>query len=155
MVDDPYSQTGGKIAVTVSLRDDPLGTLYADNKISQPQFEAGERLREQLRKAEFGVLKAADTTREPVDGRGAHYGGDDQRLKAYDRVKSVRDKLGPQAFALVRDVLSGSRFLTHPADIARLAAALDTVAATHGLQMDRGRPFTRHHDKYSEMAKAA
>jgi hypothetical protein len=38
LVADPYSTTGGKIAVTASLRDDPLGKLYARRQIDDAQY---------------------------------------------------------------------------------------------------------------------
>jgi hypothetical protein len=38
LVTDPYSTTGGKIAVTASLRDDPLGKLYARRQIDDAQY---------------------------------------------------------------------------------------------------------------------
>jgi hypothetical protein len=143
VVDDPYSDTGGKITVTVSLRDDTLGTLYADGRITRPQWEAGERLREQLRQVEFGKLKAVNYSNEPVDGGGAYMDyGAERRAKAYDSIKAARAKLGRQTFALVRDVIA--------TDIAELRTALDKLALHYGLQ-NRQRGFDRHDDKYSAL----
>ncbi len=150
VVDDPYGP--GQIAVTVSLRDDALGVLYADGKISQPQWAAGGQLRECLNRTEFGRLKSVNLSREPVDGGGAYVdSGAERRRKAYDEVARVRSELGPQAFALVRSVVSQGQFLTHPADIARLCDALDQLAVLFGLQ-GRPRGAERPSDKYSAMA---
>ena len=46
LVTDPYSTTGGKIAVTASLRDDPLGKLYARRQIDDAQYRVGLMLTE-------------------------------------------------------------------------------------------------------------
>ncbi len=150
MVDNPYGV--GQIEVTVSLRDDPLGALLADGKISHSQWEVGERLRGHLNSAEFGKLKAVNYGKEPVDGGGIYedYGAD-RRRKAYDEVARVRDKLGPRAYALVRAVVSQDQFLIEPSDIAQLCDALDQLAVLFGLQ-SRQRRFERHDDKYSAMA---
>ena len=72
MVADPYSTTGGKIAVTASLRDDPLGKLYARRQIDDAQYRVGLMLTEFFELAEIGSVQAVDPAKEPVDGRGAY-----------------------------------------------------------------------------------
>jgi hypothetical protein len=71
LVADPYSTTGGKIAVTASLRDDPLGKLYARRQIDDAQYRVGLMLTEFFELAEIGSIQAVDPSKEPVDGRGA------------------------------------------------------------------------------------
>jgi hypothetical protein len=41
VVADPYSRTAGRIVVTASVRDGPLGRLYADKQIDEAQYRAG------------------------------------------------------------------------------------------------------------------
>jgi hypothetical protein len=71
LVADPYSTTGCKIAVTASLRDDPLGKLYARRQIDEAQYRVGLMLTEFFELAEIGSVQAVDSSKEPVDGRGA------------------------------------------------------------------------------------
>jgi hypothetical protein len=70
-VPDPYSTTGGQILVTASLRDDPLGRLFARRHIDEGQYRAGLKLLELFGLAEIGSVQGMDPSKEPVDGRGA------------------------------------------------------------------------------------
>jgi hypothetical protein len=71
-VPDPYSKTGRKIVVTATLRDDPLGQLYARRHIDEAQYFVGLKLRELFDLAEIGAIQAMDPGKEPVDGRQRH-----------------------------------------------------------------------------------
>jgi hypothetical protein len=65
MVPDPWSPHGGKIVVTGSLRDDPLGGLHARKHIDDVQFRAGLFLLELFELAEIGSIQAMDPGKEP------------------------------------------------------------------------------------------
>jgi hypothetical protein len=68
---------GGKIAVTASLRDDPLGKLHARRQIDDAQYRVGLMLTEYFELAEIGSVQAVDPSKEPVDGRGQYVDVDD------------------------------------------------------------------------------
>jgi hypothetical protein len=72
LVADPYPTTGGKIAVTASLRDDPLGQLFARRQIDEAQYRPGRMVEEWLELSEIGSVQAIDPAKEAVDGRGQY-----------------------------------------------------------------------------------
>jgi hypothetical protein len=107
VVADPYSTTGGKIAVTASLRDDPLGRLYAHRHIDEGQYRAGLKLLELFELAEIGSVQAMDPGKEPVDGRGALVEPiTDRQMRAARQLAFVRSVLGQVGYDLCRAVLA-------------------------------------------------
>lgn len=67
----PKNLGNSSLPVTASLRDDPLGRLFARRHIDDAQYRGGLKLLELFELAEIGSLQAMDPGKEPVDGRGA------------------------------------------------------------------------------------
>src|SRR3972149_5789289 len=68
-VDDPYgTETGEKIVVFRSLRDDPIGAMHARNQVDQAQYAAARHWQRGYEAVEISGARAIDTTREAVDG---------------------------------------------------------------------------------------
>jgi hypothetical protein len=107
IVSDPYSSTGGKIVVTASIRDDPLGRLHARKHIDDAQYRIGLFLRELFELAEIGSIEAMDPGKEPVDGRVAYIEPiTDRQIKAGRKLAYVRSVLGQVGYDLCRAVLA-------------------------------------------------
>jgi hypothetical protein len=91
LVADPYPTTGGKIAVTASLRDDPLGQLFARRQIDEAQYRPGRMVEEWLELSEIGSVQAIDPAKEAVDGRGQYVEAiTDKQIHAMRRLAHVR-----------------------------------------------------------------
>ena len=167
-VDDPFAASDqiSKIAVTSSLRDDPLGRLYARRQIQQHQFEVGRYVQALFERAEAGHIQAPDPAREYVDGRGAHVDPiTDSQLDAVARLKLALAALGERGYALVRDVLCDRIFMADVAQRAgqrsrtvvafigqRFREALEDLSYVYGFA---GKAPSRRapHDKFSAAAK--
>ena len=106
MVDDPYSQEGGRILVLQSRRDDQLVGLHARGKIDDAQFQAGRKWEEYEEAASIGGASAIDPTKEAVDGGKIPEPFTDRHLKAIRRLAEARSELGPVGYSLVKIVLS-------------------------------------------------
>jgi hypothetical protein len=90
-VDDPFSTTGGKIVVTASLRDDPLGRLYKHKQIGEHQYQVGLKVQGYFELAGAAAVRAMDPTEVVVDGRAAYYDDiADKRRKAFERLQDAR-----------------------------------------------------------------
>src|SRR3972149_3352384 len=79
-VDDPYgTETGEKIVVFRSLRDDPIGAMHARNQVDQAQYAAARHWQRCYEAGEISGAQAIDTTKEGgVRGRlaeplGGHF----------------------------------------------------------------------------------
>ena len=163
LVADPYSTTGGKIAVTASLRDDPLGKLYARRQIDEAQYRVGLMLTEFFELAEIGSIQAIDTTKEPVDGRGAFVETITERQRhASRRLAHVREILGQVGYELCRAVCAEGKQMEEIAARAgpvtettikywgkRFRECLQTLAVALGATGKRG---NSPNDRYSELA---
>jgi hypothetical protein len=161
LVADPYSTTGGKIAVTASLRDDPLGKLYARRQIDDAQYRVGLMLTEFFELAEIGSIQAVDPSKEPVDGRGAlvETTTESQR-RASRRLAHVREILGQVGYELCRAVCAEGKQMDEIA--ARVASVTETTIRYWGKRFREclqtlavGLGATRGHspnDRYSELA---
>jgi hypothetical protein len=163
MVADPYSTTGGKVAVTASLRDDPLGRLFAHRQIDEAQYRAGLKLLELFDLAEIGSVQAMDPGKEPVDGRGALVEPiTDRQMRAARQLAHVRSTLGKVGYDLCRSVLADRMFMEQIAAAAgqvsqrsidfwarRLRECLQTLAVAFGVTGKRERA---PNDKYTELA---
>jgi hypothetical protein len=163
IVPDPYSSTGGKIVVTASIRDDPLGQLYARRHIDDAQYRTGLFLRELFELAEIGSVQAMDPGKEPVDGRGQYVETITERhIRAHRQLAHMRSLLGHFGYDLCRAVIASGM-------------TMEAVAAMHGpvtqltikyfgkrfreclqtLAMDAGATGKRQRaprDKYTELA---
>lgn len=75
-------------AVTVNLKESPLGWLYAHGHLTEPQYEAGERLRADWERAQIApsITMRWDPVR--VDGGG----GRDHGLTASERQIAAKDR---------------------------------------------------------------
>jgi hypothetical protein len=163
-IPDPWSDTGDRITVTSSLRDDPLGRLAVHNQILPHQHECGKFLQEQFEAAEIGGMKSLDFGREAIDGRGAHREPfSDRQRRAGIKLAQARAKLGRDSFGLLQLVLGGRMFIGQVAAArgwdARIIArrfkvALESLAELWGFtgQAPRRRKLR---DKFSRMAAEA
>jgi hypothetical protein len=97
--DDPHRE-GRQVVATASLRDDPLGLLFARRQIEPHQFTAGRRLQAAFEAVELGGIKAVDPGRVVVDSRGTNFSPSERSLSAIDLLKSVRGHLGKRGYEL-------------------------------------------------------
>src|SRR3972149_5164341 len=68
-VDDPYgTETGEKIVVFRSLRDDPVGAMPNRGQIREWQYTAARHWQKLHAVAGIGGVRGFDTTRDAVDG---------------------------------------------------------------------------------------
>lgn len=105
-VRDPYDDAGGKITVTQNIRGDTLGYMKARNQISEHQYQAGRHWQGLYERAGIGQLKAADPTKEPVDGGGAMSDGiTDGVVNAVKGLARADAALGLHGMFLIREVL--------------------------------------------------
>jgi len=110
IVDDPYSSNGEKIKVTRSLRDDVLAHLYARKDIDDAKFEAGRMYERFVEESQIGTVKAADPTKEPVDGGGIIVEPiSDRQTMAVRQLSQAARVLGLRGDALVRQILVDRR----------------------------------------------
>lgn len=125
-VADPYSTTGGKIVVTASLRDDPLGRLHARRQITESQYATGHYVQNLFELAAIGSVQAMDPSKEFVDGRGQFIDPiTEGQRRADKRLREARDALGARGYALVRSVLSERLFI-------------EQIASSQGERSERG-----------------
>lgn len=110
IVDDPFSSMGEKIRVTRSLRDDVLAHLYARKDIDDAKFEAGRMYEKFVEQSQIGTVKAADPTKEPVDGGGVIIEPiSDRQAIAVSQLTKAAVVLGHKGNALVRQILIDRR----------------------------------------------
>lgn len=129
IVADPYSTTGGTIAVTASLRDDPLGRLHARRHISDCQHATGHYVQNLFELAAIGSIQAMDPSKEFVDGRGQFIDPiTEGQRRADKRLGEAREVLGARGYALVRAVLSDRLFI-------------EQIATAQGIGTEAGRKF--------------
>jgi hypothetical protein len=105
-IDDPY-ESGARIGVVRSVRDDPLGDRHARGHIDQAQFEAGRQFQKQFLIAERGP-KAVQFS-EAVDGNPPRESLTDKQLAAWKWLAKCYRRLGADGSALVNDVLIHAR----------------------------------------------
>lgn len=165
-VADPFSDSGGRIVVTVSTRDDPLSGMKARRHISECQYQSGRRMQEYFEAAEIGSIQATDPGKEFVDGRGQFVESiTDRQQYAVEKVNLARAELGRASFDLVRDILMARQTVAQAALArgvtgqrridatgTRFRGALDELAELFGLSgtAPRRKPI---HDKLSELAE--
>jgi hypothetical protein len=119
---------GNSVAVA-SLRDDPLGALWARHQIDDAKYVAGRHWQKLYEAAEIGDLRGADFSRERVDGgRNGVEILTDHCTRAMATLTRCSEALGRQGDALVRDVLGRG-------------LCLFEVAAARGLGTQRGTEY--------------
>jgi hypothetical protein len=163
-VADPYSTTGGRITVTASLRDDPLGRLHARRQIKEHQYAVGHYVQNLFELAASGRLQAMDPSKEPVDGRGAFVEPiTDGQMRAGRRLQEARHTLGARGYALVKAVLADRLFLEQVAQASGISSrmagnkfreCLDELADLFGFA-GRAPSHRAPRDEHSQPAKHA
>jgi hypothetical protein len=104
-VDDPFGlETGDKIVVLRSIRNDPLGRLQSRRQIDEPQYQGGRAFQNDWEKAERGP-RAVDPTREYVDGGEQREPITESQRKAVLRLNRIERELGSDGSMLVHEVL--------------------------------------------------
>jgi hypothetical protein len=107
VVDDPHGiETGEKITVLRSLRDDPLAQMHARSQIDQAQYYAGRHWQKAYELAELGGSRAIDPTKEAVDGGRIPEPLTDQQAKAFGDLKKASRALGINGELIVKDILA-------------------------------------------------
>jgi hypothetical protein len=127
-VEDPYAR-GERISALTSLRDDPLGALWARHQIDDARFMAGRHWQKIYETAAIGDMRSIDLSAERIDG-GTHATEplNDRRVSAMAKLRSCRESLGTVGESLVTDVLGRSLTLVE-------------VAASRGLNSHRHLDF--------------
>lgn len=104
-VDDPLAlESGEKIVVLRSIRNDPLGRLHSHHQIDEAQYRGGRAFQNDWERAERGP-QAVDPTREYVDGARAREPVTESQRQAVLRLNRIERELGTDGAALVHDVL--------------------------------------------------
>ena len=104
-VDNPLAlESGEKIVVLRSIRDDPLGRLHARRQIDEAQYQGGRAFQNDWERAERGP-RAVDPTREYVDGGQMREPITEGQRKAVLRLNRAERELGADGSALVHDIL--------------------------------------------------
>lgn len=167
VVDDPY-QPGYKVAVSASLRDDPLGRLHARRQVTESQYAAGHYLQAMFELAEIGSVQAMDPGKPAVDGRGQYVEPiTDKQRRAVKRLTEARQALGKRGYELAFQVLGSRMFIEqcaivrglrgkHAAEYLgkRFRECLDTIAETFGFSGQA--PAARQvRDQHSDNARFA
>src|SRR5512143_1500929 len=91
--------------VVRSIRNDPLGALYAQGIVDRVQWTAGEIWRWSYVNSEIGSLRAIDPTREGVDGGSLNDPSFEQVKRAVANLRRAAVALGKYDEALVTDVI--------------------------------------------------
>ena len=105
-VPDPYGV--GTISVLRSTRDDPLAGMFARRFIDSAQFAAGRHWQQCWEAAQIGQIRAVDTTKEPVDGKGpACTPFTDKQREAFRELQLASVVLGYEGDCIIREVLAG------------------------------------------------
>ena len=109
-IPDPYEQ-GAILQAVASIRDDPIGRLYARGQIDQAQFLAARRWQELYEASEIGPLRGMQL-KDPVDGCGETPDPiTDKQRKANLSLKAAAAALGVEGEALIKDVLGNRLFM--------------------------------------------
>lgn len=122
VVSDPYSETGEKIKVTRSLRDDPLAAMYEREQIDDAQFAAGRKWQLLHGKSTIGSIKAIDPGKEAVDGGIMSEPITDMQIAAFQELAKCAGELGFFGNRLVFAVLGEGKQINEAAREFRLSA---------------------------------
>jgi len=106
VVKDPYSTSGGHIAVTRSVRDDPLADMLSRRVIDQALFEAGRTWQRYHELTTIGPISAIDPSKEAVDGGRMPDPITDKQIDAFREIAAADKMLGQGGAILVRNLLS-------------------------------------------------
>lgn len=106
IVKDPYSENGEHIAVTRSVRDDPIADMLSRRVIDQAMFEAGRQWQRYHELTEIGPISAIDPSKEAVDGGRTPEPITDKQIDAFRKIAEADKMLGQWGSILVRNLLS-------------------------------------------------
>lgn len=164
---DPFD---GKMRIKViSLRNDPLGHMYARECIDDVQLRAGRDYQRDWEVAEIGGVRAIDPAKDKVDGGKFTEPDTDSRLKARAELNRLHAALGEYGRQLVQLVLAQNIALAQVAQMwgmlehhayrslrFRFIECLDTIARKKGHALERadGGP-RRKRDEFDIMARYA
>lgn len=115
IVPDPYSNTGEKIKVLRSIRDDPLASMYHHGRINDAQLEAGRKWQKLHELSTIGAISAIDPTKEAVDGGQLRDPITDHQIKAFRALADAYKELGAFGGRLIFDVLADGMTLAKAA----------------------------------------
>jgi hypothetical protein len=144
IVDDPL-ESGAKLLVMRSLRDDPLAAMHSAKQLDDAQFLAGRRWQEIKRICQVGDVQAIDPAKEAVDGGRGPEGITDQQIDAFKDLSQALRALGIEGGYLIQLFLDKGLTLTLIAEQwgwfkerdrdflgRRLRECLDTLAVCFG-----------------------
>jgi hypothetical protein len=115
VVTDPHSETGEKIQITRSLRDDPLGWLHSRNQIDEAQYQAGRKWQKLHECSTIGVIQAIDPAKEAVDGGMMRDFLTDRQIDAFKQLAESYKELGKYGGKLVCQILGEGRSISEVA----------------------------------------
>ena len=131
-VPDPYER-GAELSAIASIRDDPIGRLYARGQIDQAQFLAARRWQELYEASEIGKVRGMQL-KDPVDGSGPTPDPiTDRQRKAIKELEAIKAELGRDGNALINDVLGNRLFMF---DVARKRGYVDSDGAPRQREVD-------------------
>ena len=108
---DPY-ESATRMTAPVSIRDDPLGRLFARNQISEPLFEAGRYWQAMYEASMIGRVRGMDPTKEPVDGTPVYPEPiTDRHKKAVKWLEAIARELGSAGDEVIFMVLGNRIFI--------------------------------------------
>ena len=142
VVDDPYSDNGGKLRVIRSVRDDPLAGMYARKQVDEAQYVAGRQWQRHYEMAGIGSIRAIDPGKEAVDGGRFPDPLSDSQMAASDQLVKADMALGQDRCAIIRDILGEGLDIT-------------LCATRRGMvrQIDRRAISAKFHDSLEILAK--
>jgi hypothetical protein len=105
VVTDPHSETGEKIQITRSLRNDPLAVMALRKVIDEAQFQAGRKWQKLHECSTIGVIQAIDPAKEAVDGGMMRDFLTDRQIDAFKQLAASYKKLGMSGGWMVAKVL--------------------------------------------------
>ncbi len=105
IVADPYSDTGDKIKVLRSVRNDPLASMVSRGQIDEAQFQAGRKWQKLHDCSTIGSIQAIDPGKEAVDGGGMREFLTDRQIDAFKELTASYEKLGTNGRKLVFQIL--------------------------------------------------
>ncbi len=105
VADDPY-ESGAKVTVLRSLRDDPLAAMHNAKQIDQAQFIAGRHWQRAFELTAVGGVRAVDPSMERVDGGGIPQATiSDAQIRAFGDLARAMSALGLEGEGLIKDFL--------------------------------------------------
>lgn len=125
IVADPYSETGDKIEVLRSVRDDPLAGMLSRKQIDEAQFHAGRLWQRFHENSEIGAINAVDPCKEKVDGGKSPEPIGERQIRAFRALAEADKALGVEGRQLVRDILARRWSISEAANYRGVQAELE------------------------------